>query len=46
MAGYVGPQAAEPISTALGLAGTAWAAYDLIQLAKLYPDIKALILGD
>jgi len=46
MAGYVGPQAAEPISTALGLAGTAWAAYDLIQLAKLYPDIKALLLGD
>ena len=46
MAGYVGPQAAEPISTALGLAGTAWAAYDLIQLAKAVPDIAELLMGD
>lgn len=44
MAGYVGPQAAEPISTALGLAGTAWAAYDLIQLAKAVPDIAAILM--
>ena len=43
MAGYVGPQAAEPISTALGLAGTAWAAYDLVQLARAVPDIAALL---
>ena len=46
MAGYVGPHAAEPISTALGLAGTAWAAYDLIQLAKAVPDIAELLMGD
>jgi|3_EtaG_2_1085321.scaffolds.fasta_scaffold05910_2 hypothetical protein len=43
MAGYLGPQAAEPISTALGIGGTIWAAYDIIQLAKAVPEIaKAL----
>jgi len=42
-AGYLGPQAAEPISTALGVAGTAWAAYDVIQLAKQLPELYDLI---
>ena len=40
-AGYVGPQAAEPISTALGLAGSAWAAYDIYQLTKSIPELAA-----
>ena len=40
-AGYVGPQAAEPISTALGLAGSAWAAYDIYQLTKSIPELAS-----
>ena len=31
-AGYLGPQAAEPISTAIGLAGTAWTVYEILSL--------------
>jgi hypothetical protein len=45
MAGYMGPQASEPISTALGLGGTAWAVYDIMQLAKSMPEIARMIKG-
>ena len=44
-AGYIGPQAAEPISTALGVAGTAWAAYDIMRLAKEVPEIYDAIVN-
>jgi hypothetical protein len=44
-AGYLGPQAAEPISTALGAAGTAWAMWDIYQLAKSVPEIYDAIVG-
>jgi len=46
MAGYLGPQAAEPVSTALGVAGTAWAAYDIAKLASSVPEIMEWILSD
>ena len=46
MAGYMGPQAAEPISTALGLAGTAWAVKDLYDLAQEVPEIYKILAGD
>ena len=45
MAGYMGPQAAEPISTALGAAGTAWAVYDIMQLVKAMPELARMIKG-
>ena len=37
--GYAGPQAAEPVSTALGVLGTAWAGYDAIKLAQELPEL-------
>ena len=43
MAGIVIP---EGFSTAFGIAGLAWSAYDLVQLANSAPEIYAALAGD
>ena len=41
--GYVGPQAIEPFSTAVGAAGTAWAMYDIYKIAKEVPALMDIL---
>ena len=45
-AGYLGPQAVEPISTVAGLAGTAWAGYDIYKLAMQVPELMDVIFKE
>ncbi len=45
-AGYLGPQVAEPISTVAGLAGTAFAAHDIYQIAKEFPELMDIIFTE
>jgi phage gp29-like protein len=45
-AGYLGPQAIEPISTVAGIAGTAWAAHDIYQIAKEVPELMDIIFTE
>ena len=45
-AGYLGPQALEPYSTAAGIAGTTWALYDIYQLAMAAPELMDVIYGE
>jgi hypothetical protein len=42
-AGFAGPQVLEPLSTAAGVAGMGWAAYDLYKIASEVPELMDII---